>query len=393
MSIVFNIFFELRGSFLKEKIVAKIKSTENNMITYADYMSLALYDPEIGYYMKTNKKLGTEGDFYTSSGVHSVFGQVFAHFFLDVIEKEGLPPIICEFGGGDGRFAKAVMDEWERLKPEGKEDLSYVIIEMSPYHREEQKKLLANNEGFRQYDSLNSLKQQMGEEFKGIIFSNELIDAFPVHVVEKCRDDLYEIYVTVDESDGLTEKYQLCTDERILSWLCSYGPTLKEGQRIEVPLYMNQWITEINEFMNKGLLLTIDYGYTKEQWQMPERKDGSLRGYFKHQLINNPLLHPTEMDITSHIHIDAYNEITEENNFNKVIDLKQNRFLLMIGILKFLQEYHDPNPFSEKSKLNRAIQTLINDSGMSAAFHVFVHSKQLTETDHYRFLSEDPYKM
>ncbi len=378
---------------MKEILVEKIKEAEGKMITYADYMSLALYDSEIGYYMKTNKKLGTEGDFYTSSGVHAVFGKVFAHFFLDVIEKEGLPAKICEFGGGDGRFAKAVIDEWEQLKPEGKEDLSYAIVEMSPYHREEQKRLLASKNGFSQYDSLNSLKEQMGKEFKGVIFSNELIDAFPVHVVERRGDDLYEIYVSIDENDQLIETSQLGTNQKVLKWLKRYGPTLNDRQRIEVSLYMNDWIEEISEFMKKGLLVTIDYGYTKEEWGMPERKEGSLRGYFKHQLISNPLLHPTEMDITSHIHIDAYNTVTEENRFTKIDDLKQNRFLFKLGILKFLQENYDPNPFSEKSKSNRAIQTLINDSGMSAAFHVFLHSKQLTKTTSYRFLNEDPYKI
>ncbi|UTW69912.1 hypothetical protein KHA80_03255 [Anaerobacillus sp. HL2] len=72
------------------KILDKIKEAKDHLITYEEYMSIALYDPEIGYYMKSNKKLGAEGDFYTSSGVHAVFGKVFAHFFLDIIEKEKL---------------------------------------------------------------------------------------------------------------------------------------------------------------------------------------------------------------------------------------------------------------------------------------------------------------
>lgn len=375
-----------------DKLFSTIKDAENERISYAQYMNIALYDPEIGYYMKRKKKLGTEGDFYTSSGVHSVFGQVFAHFFLDIIEKEGLPAKVCEIGGGDGRFAKAVIEEWSKLKPKGNENLIYTIIETSPYHREEQMKRLNKYDSFYQYDSLKSLKEHNEQSFEGIIFSNELIDAFPVHVVEKHSDYIYEIFVSLDGKGELVEKQVICDNDQVLKWLELYGPNLNEGQRIEVPIYMNDWIAEINKFLKKGLLVTIDYGYNKEEWTMPARKDGSLRGYFKHQLINNPLLNPTEMDLTSHIHLDAYNEVTKENGFSKIIDVKQNRFLLMIGILKFLQENYDPNPFSEKSKLNRAIQSLINDSGMSAAFHVFVHHKNLENVSNYRFLNEDPYK-
>lgn len=377
-----------------ESIIEEIKQAKKNLLTYEEYMSIALYDPQIGYYMKNNKKLGPEGDFYTSSGVHAVFGKVFAHFFLDIIEKENLPAKICEFGGGDGRFAKAVLDEWEEMAPKGKENLSYSIIETSPYHREEQMKLLSNKNGFTQFDSLIAYQEIEKGDFEGIVFSNELIDALPVHVIEMHNSEIYEVFVTYDkESKKLIEEKQLCTNENVLLWLEKYGPILKEQQRIEIPLNMNKWIKEINNFMKRGLLITIDYGFTKEEWTMPQRKKGSLRGYYKHQLVNDPLLHPTEMDLTTHIHLDAYEAVLKEEGFVKVYDERQNRFLLKIGLLKFLKENFDPNPFSEKSKQNRAIQTLINDSGISAAFHVFLHGKQLSAINSYRLFHDDPYKI
>ncbi|MFN7251187.1 MAG: SAM-dependent methyltransferase [Anaerobacillus sp.] len=361
------------------------------MITYAEYMNFVLYDPDIGYYMKDKKKLGRDGDFYTSSGVHAVFGRAFAHFFLDLVEKEHLPASICEFGGGDGRFAKAVIDEWELIT--SNKSLLYTIIETSPYHRSEQKKLLGEKSGFRQFASLEDLRDKDSTRFEGIIFSNELLDAFPVHVVEKHHSELVEIFVSLDEEDNLIELKQLCSKKQLVDWLKTYGPDLKEGQRIEVPIYMNSWLSSINDFLNRGFVVTIDYGYTKEDWTLPERKDGSLRGYFKHQMINNPLQHPTEMDLTTHIHLDAYETIANELGLEKIVGLKQSRFLLQIGMLKFLQENYDPNPFSEKSKLNRAIKTLINDTGISAAFHVFLHGKGMTNSKSYRLFTDDPYQL
>lgn len=376
---------------MKDIVVEKIKNTDIKMMTYADYMNFVLYDPEVGYYMKDKKKLGRDGDFYTSSGVHAVFGRAFAHFFLDIIEKEGLPATICEFGGGDGRFAKAVLDEWKLITKD--KPLDYTIIETSPFHRQEQSKLLSENIGFRQFASLEDLQKSETNQFEGIIFSNELLDAFPVHVVEKLEDNIVEVFVSVDEKENLIERKEICTNDKVLNWLTTYGPSLIEGQRIEVPIYMNSWMNSINDFLKRGFLITIDYGFTKEDWAMPQRKDGSLRGYFKHQMINNPLENPTDMDLTTHIHLDAYEMLANEAGLEKIVAEKQNRFLIMIGMLKFLQENYDPNPFSKKSKLNRAIKTLIMDTGMSAAFHVFLHGKNLTNANAYKILTEDPYEL
>ncbi|WP_241657834.1 class I SAM-dependent methyltransferase [Anaerobacillus alkaliphilus] len=373
---------------MKEYVIATIQSTEKKMITYAEYINLVLYDTSIGYYMKDQKKLGKDGDFYTSSGVHEVFGRAFAHFFIDLLEKESLPAKICEFGGGDGRFAKAVLDEWDSISDQS---LEYVIIETSPYHRNEQRKLIGDNR-FYQFASLEEFKDHAGKKFEGIIFSNELLDAFPVHVVEKAGNNLFEVFVAVDDTGNLIEKREKCS-EKLEEWLIEYGPKLADKQRIEVPIYMNSWLDSVNHFLEKGFLLTIDYGYTKEEWTFPQRYDGSLRGYYKHQMIKNPLEHPGEMDLTTHIHLDAYEEIVTKMGFEKICEVKQNRFLLMIGMLKFLQENYDPNPFSERSKRNRAIQSLISDTGMSAAFQVFLHGKKIEHGKSYKFLHEDPYKI
>ncbi|UTW69911.1 SAM-dependent methyltransferase [Anaerobacillus sp. HL2] len=229
--------------------------------------------------------------------------------------------------------------------------------------------------GFSQFTSLKAYQEINKTDFEGIIFSNELIDALPIHVIEMQNSEIYEVFVTYDEkTERLIEEKKLCTNEDILLWLEKHGPILNEQQRIEIPLNMNKWIKEVDAFLKRGLLVTIDYGFTKEEWTMPQRKKGSLRGYYKHQLVNDPLLHPTEMDLTTHIHLDAYEAVLKEEGFVKVYD-ERNRFLLKIGLLKFLKENYDPNPFSQKSKQNRAIQTLLNDSGISAAFHVFLHGK------------------
>jgi SAM-dependent MidA family methyltransferase len=252
--------------------------------------------------------------------------------------------------------------------------LQYYIIESSPFHRRLQSEKLAFCEKVHQFESLHELKTKIGS-FNGIVFSNELFDAFPVDVVTKKDDTFYEIRVSLNENDDLFEVVEPCEKKELTDWLKKRKIEMVEDQRMEIPLAMDQFIIEIGNWIEKGIVITVDYGYVTEQWSKPERKDGSLRGYFNHQLINNPLQRPGEMDLTTHIHFDSLIESA------KVADLKlegfyrQDEFLLKAGILRYLQDHYDPNPFSEISKQNRAVRSLISDQSISSSFHTILQSK------------------
>jgi SAM-dependent MidA family methyltransferase len=351
-----------------------IRSQPDNKITYEQFMEKVLYHPQQGYYRKEKVKVGKTGDFYTSPSVHPVFGCVFARVFADIIQKENLPAVICEIGGGDGRFAQAVLDEWRYISDQ---KLTYIMVESSPYHRQQQNQRLPVGTRVVQYDTLEQL-QAVDPSFCGIVFTNELLDAFPVRVVEKQDGQIDEVFVTLNENDELVEVQQRCTDDQVMDWLVTYGCPLNNGQRIEVPLAMTSWLKNTAKWIEKGALFTVDYGYKKEEWQAPERKTGSLRGYYNHQLITNPLLHPGEMDLTAHIHLDAVREIGSNLGFAHLMTLQQSRFLLAAGILNDLQDHHDPNPFSEVSKQNRAVKSLITDGSIGSYFHVIMQGKNLT---------------
>jgi SAM-dependent MidA family methyltransferase len=130
-------------------------------------------------------------------------------------------------------------------------------------------------------------------------------------------------------------------------------------------------------------VVTADYGYTNEEWMNPRRAEGSLRGYHQHRMINNVLEDPGEMDITTHIHFDYLIQKGEQVSLRFLSKLRQDEFLLKTGILKELEDHYDPNPFSEVSKRNRAIRSLIMPSGMSSYFHIIIQLKglHLNESD------------
>lgn len=349
------------------KILAEfIHSKPGKLITYEEYMELVLYHPQFGYYMKEKEKIGTKGDFITSSNYSNIMGKLAAKWYAMLMEQYSLPPVFCELGAGNGRFAKAFMEEWYRnISP----DLCYVIIEKSPYHSKLLSELFCTNWNVQYVKNIADLI-----EFKGMIFSNEFFDAFPIHVIEKRRGILCEVMIGI-EKGHLVEKLIPLSNQKIVDFIEDYSIKIGEGQRIEISLQMEEIISQISSVLVDGLLVTIDYGYTNEEWSEPIRKDGSLRGYYQHKLITDVLSYPGEMDITSHIHWDVLEGMGKKYGLQKVNRWSQHDFFLSIGILEELKSHHDPNPFSEVNKFNRAIRSLIMPQGISAAFQVLMQQK------------------
>lgn len=344
----------------------RILESPLKMITYAEYIEEALYHPTMGYYMKEKEKVGRFGDFITTSNISDIYGRAIASWFAKLVKNTGIPPVVCEIGGGTGRFAKAFIDEWKQISSE---EIQYFLLEESPYHRKIQHNNIEFDEQIRQISTLEELKT-----FKGFIFSNELFDALPVHVIERKNDQIFEVMVAL-EGETLVEKLIPLANENIFSFLMKNDFSLNNNQRIEIPLSMIEMIKRIGNVLDNGIITTVDYGYTNKEWMEPVHKGGSLRGYYKHQQINNVLKYPGEMDITSHVHFDSLVRVGEENGLSFYKKLRQDQFFLSIGLLEQLTEHEDPNPFSEVGKRNRAIRSLIMPSGMSASFHVIIQYK------------------
>ncbi|PDY49115.1 class I SAM-dependent methyltransferase [Bacillus pseudomycoides] len=350
-------------------------------ISYSTYMNLALYDEEYGYYMKEREKIGRNGDFFTSSNISSVFARTFARFFIRLVQNGEIPPNVCEIGGGTGRFAYDVLQEWKQLSPVTYAELRYSIIEVSPFHRRLQKRQLGSFQNISQYKSY----KELGESFTGIVFSNELFDAFPVEVIEKRAGILYEVRITYTEQRELTEVLRPLEQEVIRCYLRRHKIELYEGQRFEVPIAMETYLQEIIGWLKGGLFISVDYGYTRAEWMHPAHHEGSLRGYYDHRIIQNPLKYPGEMDITAHIHWDELKKIGEESSLHTVWHTKQREFLLAAGILEQLASHQDSDPFSEKQKQNRAVRSMILHGGISDAFDVVMQKKGMPHFDlkHY----------
>ncbi|WNB93552.1 SAM-dependent methyltransferase [Bacillus sp. NEB1478] len=353
--------------------IFKERLDKNMYLTMEKYMELALYHPDFGYYMNHQEKIGKKGDFYTSSSVSEVFGEVWAKVFVRSIKAHKLDPIVVEFGGGNGNFAKQVLQTWKR--EEYGESLSYIIVEKSPYHRELLKEKLKK----LPVTIISTLDDLIKEFplFKGIVFANEVLDAFPLRIFQNRRDNWFEKTVWFNQADNRFKFQYVKTETSLFKQLNSIFNSRPMHFDLEVSFQMLEWLEDVYRWVKEdSLLFFVDYGYINEQWSMESLKEGSIRGYFRHQLVNDPLSNTGEMDITYHVDWDQVIKTASMNNIETIALHSQGDFLLQEGLLKFLTNSVQRDPFSMEHKRNRAIRTFLLDHSLAGGFQVLQQKKR-----------------
>jgi SAM-dependent MidA family methyltransferase len=342
-------------------------------LTMEQYMDLALYHPEKGYYMNKNQKIGKNGDFYTSSSISDVFGRVWADFFSKTIHENNLDPIIVEFGGGNGRFAKQVHMEW---KDKSISHIRYIIVETSPFHRQ----LLKNELQGMPVTILSSLEELKSAfpAFKGIIFANEVLDAFGLRIFKNRAGTWYEKGVSTDRvTQELSFSYKKVEDTSLYPIVDEIYRNRNKEHELEVSLQMLHWLKAIYQWAEKStLFFFIDYGYTGSEWNSSFLHEGSIRGYRQHKLENHPLAYPGEMDITYHVDWDQVESTAMKAGVETVCFSTQGEFLIKAGLLSLLQNTQNKDPFSIENKRNRAVRSFLLDSTLARGFQVMQQKKR-----------------
>jgi SAM-dependent MidA family methyltransferase len=248
-------------------------------ISFQRFMQEALYHPTHGYYTSAVKEVGARGDFSTSASLHPVLGEAIAGWARARREELGLPrpTTLIEIGAGSGQLAKSVLSA---LGLRGRASMRYAIVEISEPLRRAQRELLGRRR-VRWYDTIDqALAAANGQ---ALIFSNELVDAFPFHLLVRRGDGWREVGVRLAE-DRLVEEERDVEDPRLLGGLCSAPGALHDaspGQRCEIHLAYHDWLAEWVPRLDRGALLTVDYGETVEQLYAGRRR-GTARAYFQH---------------------------------------------------------------------------------------------------------------
>src|SRR2546425_11705750 len=261
-------------SALAERLRERIRRA--GPITFCDWMRMALYDEHEGYYSRADRqKWGRAGDYRISPERSSLFAATFARYFAQLYDQLGRQQewTIVEVGAGDGRFASRVLQTLQNSFPSVFAASRYVVDEASSYSRSlarERLKPFGNRVKFRTLDGV--------EIDPGIVFSNELLDAFPVHRVVMHEGQLQEFYVTV----GADGDFQWIVDAPSTPGLADcFGQgsiQLAEGQVAEVNLEIEEWLRKVSSVIQAGYLITVDYGADAEElYSSAMRYLGTLR--------------------------------------------------------------------------------------------------------------------
>jgi SAM-dependent MidA family methyltransferase len=340
---------------LRSLIANQIAAEPNQRMTFADYMDLALYHPEQGYYATGAVNIGSEGDFFTSPHLSRDFGELLAEQFAQMWDILGhpMPFTLMEMGAGQGLLAADVLYYLHRHYPDCFEALEYIIIEKAAGLISQQQQQLHRLKIGDKALPLRwcSLEEIPENSITGCCFSNELIDAFPVHQVVIEGGQIKEIYVTTANTgiDNITLDAQApsetnfveITDTLSTSKLTEYfdfigidllSGTYPEGYRTEVNLAALDWLKTVTKRLQRGFILTIDYGYSADRYYQPARHQGTLQCYYQHQHHDNPYLYIGQQDITAHVNFTALERQGELCGLRKVGFTQQGLFLMALGL-------------------------------------------------------------
>ena len=327
-------------------------------------MEAALYDPEFGYYTRSDlKRWGREADYRTSAERSELFAATFARYFARVWDELGRPAqwTIVEGGSGDGAFAARLL---RALSDHSRvfDATSYCLDDVSESSRTRAREQLVEFAERVSFDCRGS--------FEGIYFSNELLDAFPVHRITNSG----ELYVTLDPENNFT----WTSGAFSVPLLAELSLKLAEGQIIEVNLEVDDWFAGVAARINSGYVITVDYGAEETELYDPLlRPNGTLRAFSRHKFVDDVLSAPGEYDITSSVNWTQVKRAGERWGFEVVEFASQDKFLLNAGLLEELaQRITRMETDADKFALTTDAREMILPGGMASSFQVLVQRRR-----------------
>lgn len=366
---------------LREAIISRIISSPQQRITFAEYMDMALYHPESGYYSSNKVKIGFKGgDFFTSSHLGSDFGELLAVQFHQMWEILGQPGAfsLVEMGAGQGILALQILNYIQSHHWDFWAALQYIIVEKSPALKQEQQQRLSEFSV-----AWCNLEDIPPNSITGCFFANELVDALPVHQFILEGGKLREIYVTTHlPSAPFVEVIGEASTPKLAEYFQLVGIDLSpyaDGYRSEVNLAALDWLSQVARSLQRGYVLTIDYGYTATRYYNTRRLQGTLQCYYQHRHHNNPYINVGEQDITAHVDFTALEQWGQRCGLNLVGFTRQGLFLMSLGLGTRLAS-HPEQPISQVLQRREALHQLIEPTGLGG-FGVLIQSKGLKETE------------
>jgi SAM-dependent MidA family methyltransferase len=275
---------------------------------FSDFMQRALHDPLRGYYARRISGIGRRGDFSTSATISNHLAKAIASWIKQELSRHPQVKTVIEVGGGTGDLLACVIRSlgwWTRRK------LRFAMVESSSVLSEQQQ----SRAELRQVVWHKKLEEALDAcDGKALIFHNELLDAFPVTLLEwqHEKNEWQEIHVRslnnqviAEERHALTERGRPRPHPEIFSALQNWNstnPPPQKTQRIELALPVHDWLQHWSPHWKSGAMLTLDYGDLFPALYH-RRPAGTLRAYLMHQRLEGPAIYqnPGRQDITADV--------------------------------------------------------------------------------------------
>lgn len=339
-------------------------------------MQTALYDELDGYYCRPGHiRQGRAGDYRTAPETSPLFAATFAEYFAKAYPDLGAPQrfTIVEAGAGSGQFACGVLSTLRANDPEVFAVTRYLIDEVSPDSRANASAALSDFGDQVEFCRLEEIDAPLES---AIIFSNELIDAFPVHRIIGRRQSLRQLCVDLTEKGDFTwvegdlgrEAAEACERMRL---------SLAEGQIYELNVAAENFVSRSAELLKRGLLITVDYGASRDDLlSAPHRFAGTLRAFRRHHFADDALANPGGQDLTTTVDWTAMQEAGTRSGFENLRLERLDKFLLNEGLLEALSRLSGQMTHpADLINLQTGAREMIRPDGLAASFHVLIQRK------------------
>lgn len=326
---------------------------QGGALSFADYMQLALYHPQFGYYNHPAMTVGREGDFTTAPELSPVFSNCLATFFLATLAQLG-KGMILEMGAGTGRFAANTLTH---LSKSGAKPVPYLIYEPNLGLRQQQQTLI--HQDYPHLMHQIHWVDTLPPAFEGVIFANEVLDALPVHCFQVDDDGWHERSIR-PEQDHLTWQPRPPQTDELQSHLAELQSRFDfpAGYQSERSLYLPLFLENLGTCLKRGVVLLADYGYGQAEYYHPARSQGTLSCFYRHQYHTNPLILTGLQDITAHVDFTYVVENAIKNDFSLLGFTTQSGFLLEWGLTDAIAQAEAHLNETARFKLHQAIKTL-----------------------------------
>jgi SAM-dependent MidA family methyltransferase len=335
-------------------------------ITFEEFMGLALYWPQGGYYASPAERWGVAGDYVTSLDMSPAFPRLIASGVAEMWELLGGPRAftVIDAGAGRGWLASGISEALRSISPDIFSSLDMRLVESNPHLP-----TALQSGRFRRHADITEIEGPV----TGCILSNELIDSLPVHVVEQ-RGALMEVYVGLD-GRGFCDVLGEPSTPELGRYMNDAGVRLSEGQRAEINLNALRWIKAAGTLFDRGFVVTIDYGLPARELYDGDRR-GSLLCHYRHTLNDNPYINIGSQDITAHVDFSSLVRAGASAGLELTGFTTQKNFLLGLGVLDELASKEGkPLDGMDRAAGNGAIKRLFMPGGMGDAFKVLIQHK------------------